>query len=111
MPLLRTASVDGLLETGDIEGPSVPQALQWATNQQLLSEINRRSEPEATRLFGKTPGIINPEIPTGAQVFDLPGTDINPAAHDGTVTDWDGTQPHAAEGSEEEDGNPDDYIP
>lgn len=33
------------------------------------------------------------------------------AEHDGAVSDWDDTQPYAADSSEEEDGSPDDYIP
>lgn len=71
--------VDGLLETGyleygDIEGAGVPQALRWASNRQLLAEINRRSEPEATRLFGKSPGIINPAPPTRSQLIEFPGS-------------------------------------
>lgn len=71
--------VDGLLETGyleygDIEGAGIPQALRWATNRQLLGEINRRSEPEATRLFGKSSGLINPVVSTNAQVFEFPSS-------------------------------------
>ena len=83
--------VDGLLETGyleygDIEGAGVPQALRWASNRQLLAEINRRSEPEATRLFGKSPGIINPTAP-GAEVLEFPHVDVAPVGEDGVPLD------------------------
>lgn len=49
--------VTGLIETGylrkwETEGVSIPYALEQATNQQLLDEILRRSDPEARELFG-----------------------------------------------------------
>lgn len=49
--------VAGLIETGylrkwETEGVSIPYALEQATNQQLLDEILRRSDPEARELFG-----------------------------------------------------------
>lgn len=48
--------VTGLIETGYInewetEGVSIPYALRQATNEQILDEINRRSDPEARYLF------------------------------------------------------------
>ena len=51
--------VTGLIETGylqkwETEGVAIPYALEQATNQQLLDEILRRSDPEARELFGGT---------------------------------------------------------
>lgn len=36
---------------------------------------------------------------------------VRPEEHDGTVADWDHAQTHAADGSPDEGGTPDDYIP
>lgn len=49
--------VTGLIETGyindfELQGPDVEVALREATNEQLLNEIMRRSDPEARYLFG-----------------------------------------------------------
>ncbi|EGT5594948.1 hypothetical protein B7O34_10390 [Corynebacterium striatum] len=49
--------VTGLIETGyindyELHGPDVEVALREATNEQLLDEIMRRSDPEARYLFG-----------------------------------------------------------
>lgn len=49
--------VTGLIETGylqkwETEDVGIPYALEKATNQQLLDEILRRSDPEARELFG-----------------------------------------------------------
>lgn len=49
--------VSGLIETGyindyELQGPDVEVALREATNEQLLDEIMRRSDPEARYLFG-----------------------------------------------------------
>lgn len=58
--------VTGLVETGYInswetEGVAIPYALQQATNEQILSEILRRSDPEARIMFGAedVPGIVD----------------------------------------------------
>ncbi|VEH79479.1 DNA-binding protein [Corynebacterium kutscheri] len=53
--------VTGLIETGylydyETEGVAIPYALQEATNQQILDEIMRRSDPEARELFGDPTG-------------------------------------------------------
>lgn len=55
----------GHLTAGDIDGCGIPDALHDATNRQLIDEIERRSDPDAIYLFGRTPGVINPlpEIP------------------------------------------------
>ncbi|MFW9060345.1 hypothetical protein ACOI99_05840 [Corynebacterium striatum] len=49
--------VAGLIETGyindyELHGPDVEIALREATNEQLLDEIMRRSDPQARYLFG-----------------------------------------------------------
>ena len=49
--------VTGLIQTGyindyELRGPDVEVALREATNEQLLNEIMRRSDPEARYLFG-----------------------------------------------------------
>lgn len=49
--------VAGLIETGyindyELHGPDVEVALREATNEQLLDEIMRRSDPQARYLFG-----------------------------------------------------------
>ena len=49
--------VTGLIETGyindyELHGPDVEVALREASNEQLLNEIMRRSDPEARYLFG-----------------------------------------------------------
>lgn len=49
--------IQGLIETGyifehEVDGPAVSAALAQATNQQILDEILRRSDPEARYLFG-----------------------------------------------------------
>ena len=53
--------VTGLIETGylrewEAEGVGIPFALHNASNQQLLDEIMRRSDPEALYLFGDPAG-------------------------------------------------------
>lgn len=53
--------VTGLIETGylrewEAEGVGIPFALHNASNQQLLDEIMRRSDPEALYLFGDPTG-------------------------------------------------------
>lgn len=49
--------ITGLIETEylhehETEGVPIPYALRQATNQQILDEILRRSDPEAQHLFG-----------------------------------------------------------
>ncbi|WP_153246042.1 hypothetical protein [Corynebacterium sp. 805_CJEI] len=62
--------VTGLIETGylrewEAEGVGIPFALHNASNQQILDEILRRSDPEALNLFGD---------PTG-EAIDYDGTE------------------------------------
>lgn len=67
--------VSGLVETGYIEpyeteGVSIPFALEQATNQQLLDEIMRRSDPEARYLFGPDEETIG--LAKDAEVLEFP---------------------------------------
>ncbi|WP_298075962.1 hypothetical protein [uncultured Corynebacterium sp.] len=53
--------VTGLIQTGylnewETDGVGIPFALRKASNQQLLDEIIRRSDPEALYLFGDPTG-------------------------------------------------------
>lgn len=55
--------VAGLIETGyindyELHGPDVEVALREATNEQLLDEIMRRSDPQARYLFGGDNDVI-----------------------------------------------------
>ena len=73
--------VAGLIETGyihphEVEGPEVEEALDRATNQQLLDAIMRRSDPEARYLFGADEDTIG--LADGAEVFELPTSDVEP---------------------------------
>lgn len=109
-----TKAGDALLATGflspdDLDLIGVEEALRHATNSQILAELDRRLDPEARRLY-RAEGVddvvdLADDFDADAQVLDFP------ASHDGTLVDWDDTQPHAADGSQEEDGSPDDYIP
>lgn len=72
---------DALVQTGhllpeDIEGVGIEEALRRATNRQLFDEIESRADMEATAMFGKSIGVINPS-PT-AEVLDFPSNDRVP---------------------------------
>ena len=102
--------VDGLVETGylhewEIEGVGIDSALDQATNDQLVKQIMKRSDPDARYLFG-VDETINPS-PT-AEVLDFPSNDRVPPRPDG----WE-TIPEdiVADSSPEEGGTPDDYEP
>lgn len=61
-----TSPADALVETGYLEGEDlevagVPQALGYATNQQLYEEIMRRVDPDAVRLF-RPRNVITPDF-------------------------------------------------
>lgn len=81
--------VTGLVETGYIapyetEGVSIPFALEQATNQQILDEIMRRSDPEARYLFrGDEDTIDLADDAQDAEVFDFPTTRVDPVGDDG----------------------------
>lgn len=67
--------VTGLIETGylhdyEVNAPAIDIALHNATNQQLLDEIMRRSDPEARTLFGADDDTIG--LDPDAQVIDFP---------------------------------------
>ena len=86
--------VDGLVETGylqpwEVEGVGIDAALDKATNQQLLGAVMRRSDPEATYLFGLDEEVINPEMDSDGNVLSFPqsneqGEDTTPAVHSST---------------------------
>lgn len=98
--------VTGLIETGyindyELQGPDVEVALREATNEQLLNEIMRRSDPEARYLFGndgdeETIGLAPHLTPVSDAHASLPDED------DGTVMEWDDSIPHAADSSPDE---------
>lgn len=102
--------VTGLIETGylhewEAEGVGIPYALQEATNQQLLDEIMRRSDPEALYLFGDPTGeSIDYEMDDdlAARRTDTPdeGPDVDLDFYDLAVAD---------SSPDEEEGEPGDY--
>ena len=70
--------VQGLIETGyineyEVEGVDLAIALHDATNEQLLNEILRRSDPEARYLFGADGNseVVDLDDAAGADVFDI----------------------------------------
>lgn len=106
--------VDALVDTGhlmeheaDLAGVST--ALGHATNEQILDEMMRRVDPQAVRLFQGDEDTITPNFSGNVHQLNPPVS--TPSAHDGTVTDWDDSQPFAADSSPDEGGTPDDYIP
>lgn len=99
--------VTGLIETGyindfELQGPDVEVALREATNEQLLNEIMRRSDPEARYLFGND----GDEETIGLAPHLTPVSDAHASLHDdeddGTVMEWDDSIPHAADSSPDE---------
>ena len=78
--------VQGLIETGyindyEVEGPDVAIALDKATNQQLLDQVMKRSDPHARYLFGgdeETIG-LSPHLTAVSDASDI---------HDGTVRNF-----------------------
>lgn len=99
--------VAGLIETGyindyELHGPDVEVALREATNEQLLDEIMRRSDPQARYLFGNE----GDDDVIGLAPHLTPVSDAPASIHDeddGTVRDFDWTIPHAADSSPDED--------
>lgn len=85
--------VSGLIETGyindyELHGPDVEIALREATNEQLLDEIMRRSDPQARYLFGnegdeETIGLAPHLTPVSDGHDSLPDDD------DGVVREFD----------------------
>ena len=93
--------VQGLIETEyindyEVQGPDVAVALSKATNQQLLDEIMKRSDPQARYLFGgdeETIG-LSPQLSVVSDADDM---------NDGTVREFDyAPEEYAADSSEDE---------
>ena len=115
--------VDGLVETGylqpwEVEGVGVDAALDKATNNQLLGAVMRRSDPEATYLFGLDEEVINPEMDNDGNVVGLPTalSQSNEQGHptdDDVHPDWEDHIPHdaVADTSPDEDTTLEDFEP
>lgn len=98
--------VAGLIETGyindyELHGPDVEVALKEATNEQLLDEIMRRSDPQARYLFGNEAD----DDAIGLAPHLTPVSDPSDSIHDdGTVREFDYTpDEYAADSSPDED--------
>lgn len=96
--------VQGLVETGyinefEVDGPGILVALREATNEQLLEEILRRSDPQARHLFGNdgTEDVIG--LRPDFRVVSDPAATNDGGDDDGTVEEFDWTEPHAADSS------------
>ena len=93
--------VQGLIETEyindyEVQGPDVAIALEKATNQQLLDEIMKRSDPQARYLFGGDEDTIglSPQLSAVSDADDM---------NDGTVREFDyAPDEYAADSSEDE---------
>lgn len=93
--------VQGLIETEyingyEVQGPDVAIALSKATNQQLLDEIMKRSDPQARYLFGGDEDTIglSPQLSVVSDDSDI---------DDGTVREFDyAPEEYAADSSEDE---------
>lgn len=88
--------VQGLVETGyindyEVEGVDLAIALHDATNEQLLNEIMRRSDPEARYLFGADGDseVVDLDDAGDAAVFDIrpPHVEGLPYAADDSETE------------------------
>ena len=88
--------VQGLVETGyineyEVQGVDLAIALHDATNEQLLNEIMRRSDPEARYLFGADgdPEVVDIDDAADAAVFDIrpPHVEGLPYAADDSATE------------------------
>lgn len=98
--------VAGLIETGhindyELHGPDVEVALREATNEQLLDEIMRRSDPQARHLFSNE----GDEGTIGLAPHLTPVSEPSASLHDdddGLVQEWDDSVPHAADSSPDE---------
>lgn len=91
----------GFITSSAIDEYSVEAALERATNEQLLDEILRRSDPQARYLFGnegdeETIGLAPHLTPVSGSSASLHDDD------DGLVQEWDETIPHAADSSPDE---------
>lgn len=89
--------------------PDVKAALRLASEDDLSDEVVRRlmELKEAKR----TSSLDTPIDELAAKRSTATTPNVSPSTHDGTVTDWDDSQPFAADSSPDEGGSPDDYIP
>lgn len=92
----------GFISRSAIDEYGVNAALEGATNQQLLDEIMRRSDPKARYLFGNK----GDDDVIGLAPHLTPVSDAHDSLHDdeddGTVMEWDDSIPHAADSSPDE---------
>lgn len=106
--------VTGLIETGYIqpweaEGVSIPFALEQASNQQILDEIMRRSDPEAAYLFTNTDHPEAIGLPDELSARRKSNITTPGVSDDGYI---DGMPDDAvAYGHDEVGGTPDDFEP
>lgn len=94
----------GFITAEAVDDYGVVQALERATNRQILDEIMRRSDPEARQLFGADEDTIG--LADDAEVFELPNRNVRPVSDDEVPFDA------VADSSPEEgDGDPGSYEP
>ncbi|MDY5840089.1 MAG: DNA-binding protein [Corynebacterium camporealensis] len=99
--------VKGLVETGyindyEIHGPDIEVALKEATNEQLLDEIMRRSDPQARYLFGNDGN--DDAIGLAPHLTPVSDADDSMPDDDGTVREFDyHPDEYAADSSPDED--------
>mgnify|MGYP002712234108 CR=1 FL=1 len=102
----RVNEVESLVKLGFItdkavDGYGIEAALSSATNEELLEEILRRSDPQARYLFGNE----GDEETIGLAPHLTPVSEPSASLHDdddGLVQEWDDSVPHAADSSPDE---------
>ena len=102
----RVNEVESLVRLGFVAAEAVDDygieaALSSATNEELLEEILRRSDPQARYLFGNE----GDEDTIGLAPHLTPVSDPSGSLHDdddGLVQEWDDSVPHAADSSPDE---------
>lgn len=113
----EVSAIDALVDTDylkedDVDIAGVPQALGYATNQQLYEEIMRRVDPDAARLF-RPRSVITPDFtprtpavrPGSWAVSDIPAS---VAAHN---DDEKGVPDIPSEAEESQDRGQEDFDP
>ena len=91
----------GFITAEAVDGYGIEAALASATNEELLEEILRRSDPQARYLFGNE----GDGETIGLAPHLTPVSDAHASLHDdddGLVQEWDDTIPHAADSSPNE---------
>ena len=91
----------GFITSEAVDGYGIKAALASATNEELLDEIMRRSDPQARYLFGNE----GDEDTVGLAPHLTPVSDAHASLHDdddGLVQEWDDSVPHAADSSPDE---------